>query len=95
MKRYDILDNDTTTANGRVKATCKTDTIDGHASAYEDDPVWCDGCKTWGKIVCVGPRIDTKGPDGREQALSDDLCRCQCTPSPRLVASQKRSYCEV
>uniref|UniRef100_E1TAM5 PAAR repeat-containing protein n=1 Tax=Burkholderia sp. (strain CCGE1003) TaxID=640512 RepID=E1TAM5_BURSG len=95
MKRYDILDSDTTTRQGRVKATCNTDTIDGRATAYENDPVWCAGCNSWGKIVCVGPRIATKGPDGREQALSDDLCSCQCAPSPRLVASRTRSYCEV
>lgn len=95
MKRYDIRHGDTTTRNGRVEATSQTDTIDGLAVAYEHDPVWCEDCKTTGYVECVGPRVATTGPDGRQQALSDDLCRCKCTPSPRLIASQTRSYCDV
>ena len=40
-------------------------------------------------------RVSSPGPDGRQQALSDDLCQCGCSSPPRLVASQTRSYCEV
>lgn len=95
MRRYDIRHGDTTTSNGRVEATSASDTIDGLAVAYESDPVWCAACKTTGRIVCVGARVPTTGADGRQQALSDDLCRCHCTPGPRLIASQTRSFCDV
>jgi uncharacterized Zn-binding protein involved in type VI secretion len=95
MRRYDIRHGDTTTSNGRIQTTSESDTIDGLAAAYENDPVWCDACKTMGRIACVGPRVSTTGPDGRQQALSDDLCKCKCSPSPRLIASQTRSYCDV
>lgn len=95
MRRYDIRDGDTTTANGRVQTRSESDTIDGVPAAYELDRVWCDSCKSTGYIECVGPRVATAGRDGRQQALSDDLCRCKCTPSPRLLASQTRSYCDV
>jgi hypothetical protein len=37
-----------------------------------------------------GPRHSDRF-DGREKALSDDLCRCKCDPPPRLVASQTLS----
>lgn len=94
MKRYDIRDGDTTTAGGRVQASGRDDPIDGLPVAYENDPVWCEKCQTTGHIACVGPRIPSSGPGGRQQALSDDLCRCRCTPAPRLIASQTRSYCE-
>lgn len=45
-------------------------------------------CKTVGKIPCDGPRIPTTGPGGRQSALNDDLCVCQCSQSPRLIALQ-------
>ncbi|QCP53177.1 PAAR domain-containing protein [Trinickia violacea] len=95
MKRYDIRNGDTTTAGGRVQASGRDDPIDGVPVAYENDPVWCEKCRTTGYIACVGPRVSSTGSDGRQQALSDDLCRCRCTPAPRLIASQTRSYCEL
>lgn len=95
MKRYDIRDGDTTTAGGRVQASGRDDPIDDVPVAYENDPVWCEQCQTTGRIVCVGPRVPSPGREGREQALSDDLCQCRCSPPPRLIASQTRSYCEV
>ncbi|WP_027797595.1 PAAR domain-containing protein [Paraburkholderia acidipaludis] len=61
----------------------------------ENDLVWCFHCQTNGRIACVGPRVSSTGPAGRQQALSDDLCQCRCSPLPRLVASQTRSYCEA
>jgi uncharacterized Zn-binding protein involved in type VI secretion len=93
-RRYDIRNGDTTTSNGRVESSSNSDTIDSIPVAYERDRVWCNACNTTGYIECVGPRIATTGPDGRQLALSDDLCRCKCTPSPRLIASQTRSYCD-
>ena len=95
MRRYDIVKGDTTTAGGIVQAGDGKDLIGDREQAYENDPVWCPACKTMGKIVCDGPRISTTGPDGRQAALSDDLCVCRCPTPPRLVASQTVSYIEV
>lgn len=95
MRRYDIVKGDTTTAGGIVQAGDGKDLIGDREQAYENDPVWCPACKAMGKIVCDGPRISTTGPDGRQAALSDDLCVCQCPTPPRLVASQTVSYIEV
>ncbi|MBY4829269.1 PAAR domain-containing protein [Burkholderia dolosa] len=95
MRRYDIMKGDTTTVGGIVQGGDGTDLIGGREQAYEQDPVWCPVCKTLGKIECTGPRISTTGPDGREAALSDDLCVCQCPTPPRLVASQSVSYIDV
>ncbi|MCP3721033.1 PAAR domain-containing protein [Paraburkholderia sp. CNPSo 3281] len=95
MRRYDIRDGDTTTAGGRVKGSGGNDTIDDVPVAFENDPVWCPRCQSTGRIVCVGPRVSSPGPQWRQQALSDDLCQCRCSPLPRLIASQTRSYCDV
>lgn len=91
-QRYDILTDDLTTADGIVKSGNSKDRVGHREQAYEGDPVWCPVCKSIGRIVCTGPRLPMKGPDGREAALSDDLCLCLCHPSPRLVASQTSSY---
>ncbi|AJY38190.1 MULTISPECIES: PAAR domain-containing protein [Burkholderia] len=95
MRRYDIVKGDTTTVGGIVQGGDAADLIGGREQAYEHDPVWCPVCKTVGKIGCTGARISTTGPDGREAALSDDLCLCACPTPPKLVASQSVSYIEV
>ncbi|KVD50867.1 hypothetical protein WS61_29815 [Burkholderia sp. ABCPW 11] len=95
MRRYDIVKGDTTTVGGIVQGGDGADLIDGREQAYEHDPVWCPVCKTLGKIGCTGPRISTTGPDGREAALSDDLCLCACPTPPKLVASQSVSYIDL
>lgn len=95
MRRYDIVKGDATTAGGVVQGGDGNDLIGECEQAYEQDPVWCPACKSMGKIVCDGPRISTTGPDGRQAALSDDLCVCRCPMPPRLVASQFVSYIEV
>lgn len=95
MKRYDITKGDVTTVGGIVESGDSSDILNGKQQAYESDPVWCPVCKTMGKIVCDGPRLSTTGPDGRQAALSDDLCICACTPNPKLVASQNVSYIDV
>lgn len=95
VKRYDIFKGDSTTAGGKVKDGAANDKAMSREQAYENDPVWCPACNSTGKIGCTGPRFSTKGPDGREAALSDDLCLCHCHPSPRLVPSQHKSYVDV
>lgn len=95
MRRYDIVKGDTTTVGGIVQAGDSTDRIGEREQAYEHDPVWCPVCKTIGKIRCTGARISTTGPDGRQSALSDDLCICLCPEPPKLVASQSTSFVDV
>jgi uncharacterized Zn-binding protein involved in type VI secretion len=95
MRRYDIVKGDTTTVGGIVQGGDGKDLIGAREQAYELDPVLCPVCKTTGRIQCDGARISTTGPDGREAALSDDLCICKCLPPPKLVASQSVSYIEV
>ncbi|KVH69768.1 PAAR domain-containing protein [Burkholderia cepacia] len=95
MRRFDIVKGDTTTVGGIVQGGDHSDMIGGREQAYEHDPVWCPVCKTVGKISTEGPRISTTGPDGRQAALSDDLCVCACPTPPKLVASQSTSYTDV
>jgi len=95
VKRYDIVKGDRTTVGGVVEAGDSSDMLNGQQQAYEGDPVSCPVCETTGKIRCEGPRQSTTGPDGRQSALSDDLCICKCSPSPRLVASQNASCSDV
>ncbi|WP_414448575.1 PAAR domain-containing protein [Burkholderia sp. 22PA0099] len=95
MRRYDIVKGDKTTAGGTVMAGDSHDRIHDQEQAYEHDPIWCPVCRSVGTLVCTGPRLSSTGPDGREAALSDDLCVCQCEPSPRLLASQYVSYIDT
>ncbi|MEJ0003867.1 MAG: PAAR domain-containing protein [Pararobbsia sp.] len=94
-RRYDILKGDKTTAGGTVEGGDDNDKVGHREQAYEDDPVWCPSCETMGRIVCVGSRLPMRGPDGREGALSDDLCVCQCNPSPSLIPSQYTSHMDA
>ncbi|WP_321955381.1 PAAR domain-containing protein [Paraburkholderia bannensis] len=95
MQRFDIVKGDTTTVGGIVEGGDGQDLRNGREQAYEHDPVWCPVCKTMGAIQCDGARISTTGPDGRQAALSDDLCICLCSPPPKLVPSQSVSYIET
>jgi uncharacterized Zn-binding protein involved in type VI secretion len=85
--RYHITAGAGTTAGGKVISGSSTDSIDGARVACAGDPVSCPQCHATGVIEPDGPRLGDRF-DGREVALSDDLCRCKCTPPPRLVASQ-------
>lgn len=93
-RRYDILRGDKSTAGGTVEGGDPNDRVGNREQAYENDPVWCPACKTMGRIVCVGVRLSMTGPDGRQGALSEDLCVCKCMPSPVLIPSQYGSYTE-
>jgi uncharacterized Zn-binding protein involved in type VI secretion len=86
-RRYHIRGGAKTTAGGTVRASIGWYKLDGIPLACEGDPVDCSACGTTGTIQCVMPRIPDK-LDGREIALSDDLCICQCNPAPKLIADQ-------
>lgn len=95
MRRYDIIKGDKTSVGGTVEGGDATDKVGDRDQAYENDPVWCPVCKTMGRIVGVGPRVPMTSPDGRQAALSDDLCVCGCDPSPFLIPSQYSSYMDM
>ncbi|WP_321889620.1 PAAR domain-containing protein [Paraburkholderia bannensis] len=95
MKRYLILDGDHTTVSGTVRAQPTTLSFGGRQVAHEGDDVVCPACNSTGKIQCDGPRLAMPGPGGRQTALSNDLCICNCAPPPKLVATQQGMSIEV
>jgi uncharacterized Zn-binding protein involved in type VI secretion len=86
-RRYHIRDGAKTTAGGIVRASSQWLIVNGKALAREGDPVNCTACGTQGVIKCVMPRL-TDRFEGKEYALSDDLCICKCSPPPKLIADQ-------
>jgi uncharacterized Zn-binding protein involved in type VI secretion len=91
LKRYHIRLGCKTTAGGIVKTAGSEDSLDGALCPLEGDLIDCPACGTQGVIKCVGPRI-SETFNGKEFALSDDLCICQCNPPPKLIADQDFSY---
>jgi uncharacterized Zn-binding protein involved in type VI secretion len=91
MQRYYITLGAPTTANGKVISATHVDTIEGALMALDGDTCWCPACNAAGIIELDGPRL-SETFDGREVALSDDLCICKCNPPPRLVAAQTFAY---
>lgn len=88
-KRYQITLGATTTAGGTVTSASSMMSIDGARIALEGDTVSCTACDSEGIIEPDGPRLGTRF-NGRQVALSDDLCICRCVPPPRLVHIQTR-----
>ena len=94
-RRYPICKGDKTTANGVVQTGNGAHRIGNRELAYENDQIWCEACKSKGKIVCSGSRLKMTGPDGRRVALEGDYCACRCRRHPTLIASQKTSTMDV
>jgi uncharacterized Zn-binding protein involved in type VI secretion len=90
-KRYYIRAGAKTDAGGVVKASSQHHMVNGMPLAREGDPIDCPACGTQGVIQCTTPRI-SHTLDGKEFALSDDLCICECSPAPKLVADQGYKY---
>jgi uncharacterized Zn-binding protein involved in type VI secretion len=90
-KRYYILAGATTTANGVVRVTSDFSLAGGAALARDGDPVDCPACGRQGFIRCTGPRLSDSF-EGREYALSDDLCICSCDPAPQLIADRREDF---
>ena len=87
LKRYYITAGATTTAGGVVRASSKHSRINGAFMVLEGDPIDCPACGGQGVVKCVMPRIRHR-LDGKEYALSDDLCICGCNPPPKINANQ-------
>jgi uncharacterized Zn-binding protein involved in type VI secretion len=91
MPRYHITLGASTSAGGKVISASSCCSIDGVAVALEGDAIFCPACRSPGKIKIFGPRIPESW-NGTQVALEDDLCVCQCSPPPRLIASQQRKW---
>jgi uncharacterized Zn-binding protein involved in type VI secretion len=87
MKRYLVTLGSETSAGGKVTSASSLRTINSAPVALEGDTVHCSQCHTDGVIKPDGPRLKDLY-NGRHYALQDDLCICQCSPPPRLTASQ-------
>ncbi|GAB3440875.1 PAAR domain-containing protein [Massilia solisilvae] len=87
MERYHITLGASTTAGGKVTSAASDRTLNGARVAYAGDSVSCPKCNAEGVIEPDGPRI-SETLNGRQVALSDDICRCKCNPPPRLIANQ-------
>lgn len=87
MERYHITLGASTTAGGKVTSATLNRSLNGVKVAYAGDSVSCPRCNSDGVIEPDGPRI-SETLNGRQVALSDDICRCKCNPPPRLIAHQ-------
>ena len=85
--RYHITVGASTTAGGKVMSASSNRSINGAKVAYAGDQVFCPKCNSIGVIQPDGPRLSEMF-NGKQVALSDDLCLCKCNPSPRRVANQ-------
>jgi uncharacterized Zn-binding protein involved in type VI secretion len=94
MKRHHIILGARTTADGVVTSATSLVSIDGIRIALEGDEIRCNTCGSTGLIRCIGPRVPEQF-NGKQVALENDLCICQCTPSPRLLPSQTQRYQHV
>jgi uncharacterized Zn-binding protein involved in type VI secretion len=91
LRRYHIRLGATTTAGGVVRTASTKYKLNGLPLAVGGDLVDCPACHTQGVIQVVPPRLPERY-NGKEYALSDDLCVCKCNPSPKLVADQMVKY---
>lgn len=91
MKRHFIVLGDTTTAGGTVKQGEDKSPLQGKPLSYHGAEVYCSACKSVGHISGVAPFRPMK-LFGKQIALENDLCMCQCNPPPKLVASQQVAY---
>lgn len=90
-RRYYIRAGARTTAGGTVRASSQFRILGGAPLAREGDAVDCPACNTQGRIACVMPRLPSSF-EGRAYALSDDVCVCECSPPPKLVADQDLKF---
>ncbi len=84
--RYRITLGASTTAGGKVITATSNRSINGVKVAYARDSVYCPACNSEGIIEPNGPRLSDVF-NGRQVALSDDICRCKCNPPPRLISN--------
>ncbi|WP_423370235.1 PAAR domain-containing protein [Burkholderia sp. LMG 32019] len=87
MRRHFIRIDDKTTAGGTVIQGENSFKHHGKAVAYDGAEIYCNACKSVGRIANVQP-YRTMLLMGKQIALENDICICKCAPPPRLIASQ-------
>ncbi|WP_156924557.1 PAAR domain-containing protein [Burkholderia sp. WSM2230] len=94
-ERACIFQHDRTTANGVVLDGLDDIGLDDRKMSYLGAQVQCPACNSIGVIEPDGVRLAGDDLGGRQHTLGDDLCRCRCSPPPRLRASQREWTVEV
>ena len=87
MSRRFIRKGDKTDRNGVVEDGIENSSFQGQLLAYLGGRVRCPACGTEGVIISDGAP-HTMTMMGKQVALENDLCQCQCSPPPTLLASQ-------
>lgn len=82
-----IFLGDKTTAGGTVLEGVQTGFHENKLVSFHGAQVHCPACKSNGIIIGDGPTMPMTF-NGKQVALENDICSCQCDPSPRLIASQ-------
>lgn len=88
-ERACILQFDRTTAQGTVLDGIEDTGMNDRGMSYLGARVQCPACGAIGFIVAIGPRSEDDAVDGKLPALEGDFCRCECSPMPQLIASQR------
>lgn len=88
-ERACILRLDRTAAGGTVLDGIEGTGVGERGMSYIGARVQCLACETVGHIEADRPRHEADAIEGKLPALENDFCRCRCTPSPRLIASQR------
>ncbi|MGY2334172.1 S-type pyocin domain-containing protein [Pseudomonas sp. SDO528_S397] len=77
-----------TSAGGVVLTGCDSGFINNQGVAREGDRVFCPACNSTGVIANAGAyRVEIWA--GKQVALEGDVCVCQCSPAPVLIAHQQ------
>jgi uncharacterized Zn-binding protein involved in type VI secretion len=91
MRRYFLTQSDKSTAGGIVTEGDPSCTNHGTPLTFLGARVYCHACKSEGRISPRGPRRPFLLM-GRDAALDGDLCVCNCTPTPVMLASQNTMW---
>lgn len=88
-RRAYIRQGDRTTNGGFVlDGIAGTENL-GKELSYLFAKVRCYICKTDGFIAPSGSRPKDDLGGGKQPALEFDICKCECDPPPRLIASDR------
>ncbi|HEY1608173.1 MAG TPA: PAAR domain-containing protein [Paraburkholderia sp.] len=88
-ERFYIREHDRTTAGGIVlDGITDTENAEQKRLSHLYATIRCPACNSDGFIAPWGDRPDDE-IDGKQPALHMDICKCQCEPPPRLLASDR------
>ena len=91
MKRSYLRVGDRSSVDGTVIEGIPKCTHHGKEITYVGARVICPACKTTGKIEAKGPRWPGTMM-GKARAMEGDICVCECSPPPVMIASQDTMF---